>query len=763
MKKRIALMLAALLVLNLAACGKQQSGDTAGSTDAADGSEQVYVPEFIELEGGEGIDWNRVCFVGDDLYYMSYNWDMETKILLSMTLNRYTVLEGTTAGTAVFSLPEYTNMTDWTIGGDGSLYAVLAAWSWNETVGTSSTAYMLAKYDAQGNELFINDITDLLDSNSNGIAVDGEGRVYVLDPSSNSSIWLFDAEGNHAGRVDLSSGMGGCFKSFCRGADGRICAAVTANDGNGSSTVLCAIDFEKRQLESICSDFPSAEAFCQNAEGGFVLHDGISVYGYDMDSRKEKLFDWLDCAVTGACVIGIGALSNGCIVAAFQDLQSYDSGLVMINKVPADQVVPKQEIVLGMMGNSVDMDAAVARFNKRNDSYHVTVRDYIDHADLSDTAASDALTRLNLDIVSDNCPDIISLNRIQVQKLAAKGVFEDLAPYLERSGVDGSDLLENIIEAYTIDGKLICIPDSFLIRTTVGSAALVGEESGWTLEELIALADAHPVTELFDRMSKEGILKYCLAYNMDSFVDWETGSCYFDTDAFKRLLQFVSRFPDVDNHTGEEEKITTPERIVNGEVLLYPVQIGEFDVIQLYEAMFNGPVTCIGYPNTGGGSVSTLSAYGTYAIASKSNVKEGAWAFLESYLTRENTSGRVGFPNSNSELERMAAEAVYVEYVLDENGKPMLDEQGNPMVKPQSTSHGTEFGDWTYEYRVPTQEEVDMVLEQIKAAKLSAESNEPIMTIIGEEAAAFFQGQKSVDQVADAVQRRASIYVSENS
>ena len=143
-------------------------------------------------------------------------------------------------------------------------------------------------------------------------------------------------------------------------------------------------------------------------------------------------------------------------------------------------------------------------------------------------------------------------------------------------------------------------------------------------------------------------------------------------------------------------------------------------------------------------------------------MKEGAWAFLASYLTRENTSDRPGFPNSRSELERMAAEAVHVEYVLDENGEPILNEQGEPMVKTQG-SHVASYGDWTYEYRVPTQEEVDMVLELINAAGLVPGSSEPIMTIISEEAAAFFQSQKTVDEVAETIQRRAAVYVSENS
>ena len=761
MKKIIYLLLSVILILSLVACGNQQNDDVAGSTDIANDTEIVYVPEFVELEGAESIGWSNMRFVGDDLYYISYNWDTDLKTLISISLNRYSISENTTAEMEL-PLPEDASIDMWTVGEDGSFYAILSFLEWNEVTQSPKYTYRLEKYDAKGEELFVSDITELLNTEGfrKRIEVDGEGRTYISD---NISMWLFDANGGQAGRVGSGSGMGGQVNSFCRGTDGRIYVAVTQNDGNGSVTNLWAVNFEKKELEDICSDFLIADVFCQNTGDNFVLYDNSAVYVYDMKSQEaEKLFAWLDCDMNGMNVKGFGVLADGRIAAAFQDLQSYDSGLVVINGISADQVIPKQEIVLGMMSQDLDIEAAVTKFNKRNQYYRVTIRYYIDQGSGTDNAVSDALTRLNVDIVSDNCPDILNLDGINVQQLADKDVFEDLTPYLEQSSMDRSDLLENALEAYTFDNKLICIPDSFIIRTTIGSTALVGERMGWTLDEMIAFADAHPDADLFDRRSKEKILEYCLNYSMDSFVDWAKGSCYFDTDEFKGLLQFADRFPDADSVSVDEDQLTTPERIHNGEVLLADTQIYDMDAIQLYVAMFNGPVTCIGYPSTDGRNVSILLPYGTYAITSVSNVKEGAWAFLESYLTRENPLYRLGFPNCRSELERIAAGAVYVEYILDENGEPILDEWGNPMVESQST-HGTGYGDWIYEYHVSTQEEVDMVLQLIEVARLQNESNEPLMIIINEEAVAFFQGQKSVDEVAETIQRRANVYVSENS
>ncbi|MDE7043538.1 MAG: hypothetical protein K2O97_00695, partial [Acetatifactor sp.] len=71
----------------------------------------------------------------------------------------------------------------------------------------------------------------------------------------------------------------------------------------------------------------------------------------------------------------------------------------------------------------------------------------------------------------------------------------------------------------------------------------------------------------------------------------------------------------------------------------------------------------------------------------------------------------------------------------------------------------------SYDYRMPTQEDVDIILDLIDKARPISNSggNDEILNIINEEAAAFFQGQKSVDEVTNIIQSRINIFVSENS
>lgn len=745
MKKIISLLLVGFITIGMTACGEKQEDEI----------DWVYVPEFLQIEGAGNIDWQDVRFAGNKLYYASDSWNDQTDKYFAI-LHEFSFLDGGSEELAL-KLPEETYLNGWDVGDDGCLYVLLARWGGNEDIGISDSAYTVAKYDAQGKELFVTDFSNLLEQDSylDGLVVDGKNRIYVTEKSA---IWLFDEEGNPAGTLSLDVAAGGGLTNCFKGSDGKVYVAVTGYNGNSSATALLSVNDEKRQLDEEHPSFPSAITLMQNAEGSFLINNGTSVSLFnDKIQETEKLFDWMDCDMDGSYVTRLGILSDGRMVAAFEDWGIDDKGIVVINKLRADQVMPKHEIVLGTL-TEIDQ-SPVVYFNRRSNDYHVTVRQYLEDYE----HLEDALTRLNADIVSDNSPDLLYLDSyfMEVHKMAANGVFEDLSPYLEQSGLDRSDMLENLLEEFTYDGKLVCIPDTFNVRTVIGSTAKVGKEMGWAMDDVIALSDDYPEASLLEWSHKDNLLLFLLDVN--SFVDWENGTCSFDSDEFKSLLEYVDRFPSYEEFTHDLEQ-SLPEKIQNGEVLLTEGTIAALDNIQYYKAMFGEDVTCIGYPNARGSSGASFSTRDRYAIMARSKVKEGAWVFIESYLTREHPTSRHnwGFPNSKSELERMAEEEVSVEYVLDANGERVLDENGIPKVVGKEYSAGGE-GNWMYYYRVPTREEVDMVLELIQSAGGKSDPNYQMRVIIDEEVDAFFQGQKSVDEVADIIQSRASVYVSENS
>lgn len=746
-----------LSLLGLAGCGKAQDDGTSNIP------EWTYVPEFLELNGNENenVSWYDAKLVGDTLCYTSYIWDEET--YESTTILHWNSLTEGTTGELSLELEEGVNLNNWAMSSDGSICAVLNEWNYDEMSGNSNSRYMLAKYDQSGNQLFSQDISSLLSGEYtyiSGIAVDGQNRMYLF---SDEVILLFDAEGNPGGTI-ATSGMNSYINCFGMGSDGKVYLSVSNYGDGGSGTVLSAVDYDSKSVSDGYANFPSGNgnsSITQDADGSFLAYDSSSVYKYDIDKQaKEKLFDWLDSDINGSYVRSFGILSDGRFVAVYQDWETNDSGVALMTKTKTADLPQKQQIVIGTLYNGSSLQSAAVQFNKSSDTYHITIRQYLDYDNWSETSYSDARTRMNNDITSNNCPDIIDLSTLNISQFVSKGVFEDMAPYLDKSTVvDRDNMVKSVLDAYTFDGTLVAIPDSFSLRTIIGSAAQVGTEKGWTLEEMIAFSNEHPNVELFDRTAKTTMLSRCLEYNMETFVNWSDGTCNFDSQEFKDLLEFVAHFPDPEDINWDSE-ISEPERIQNGEVLLTDAYIYDFDEMQLYIEMFQGDVTAIGYPNADGNGGCILSVDSCYGIAAKSNVKDGAWAFIESYLTRDNTTYRFGFPNNQEELDRMVEEAINVKYITDENGEYILDENGDPI--PEGGTHGVGYGNWFYDYRKPTKEEVDMVLDLMQVAKPASSSNEQIMEIINEEAEAFFQNQKSVDEVTSIIQRRVKVYVDEN-
>lgn len=750
-RKPGAFALAAAIMMSLAACGKTDSTDEVKK-------EWAYVPEFVTIED-ERMDYYNMQLMGENLYSVSLEWDENTN-LSTQSICKYSLADKTVTQTPVV-WPEGAvnmNINETAFTEDGSLYAIVYSYSED---GVSKN--FLTKFDGEGKWLFSQEITDLVaDSYINDMAVDGEGRVYL---AGDGNIWLLDAEGNQQGKISMDSANSWIDSIVC-GKDGKMYITYQSyNESAGTSEyALTAIDFAGKKLGESYAGLPgNSSKLAAGTEYDFLVHDSTHVYGYSLEKQEsELLFDWLDSDINGNSVRNFGELSDGRIAVIIEDWETNDNGIALLTKKKAEEVPEKETIVVATISGGYNLQGLAVQFNKANSQYHISVKEYYDYNNGGENAWADALTNLNNDITSNNCPDIIDLSGLSVEQLAAKGVFENLSPYLEKSSVlNRADFIENILNVYTFDDVLVSIPSTFSMQTIIGSADMVGEKSGWTLDEMIALAEEHPDAEIFDKVAKREIMQAMMMFNEDAFIDWSTGECNFNSDEFKKMLEFVNRFPDeVD---WQQDGPSTPTRIQNGEVLLDTAYLYDFDQIQLYEEIFQGKAVCVGFPTMDGTGGHALSASNAYAISTKSNQKDGAWAFIESVLNKEDSNNRYwnGFPTVKSQLDAMIAEATKVEYATDENGEVILDESGEAIAMG---SHGVGYEDgWSYDFRTPTQEEVDVVLALMDEAKpVFYGGEDEVMKIINEEAEGYYSGQKSVDEVVGVIQSRVQIYVSEN-
>ena len=88
-----------------------------------------------------------------------------------------------------------------------------------------------------------------------------------------------------------------------------------------------------------------------------------------------------------------------------------------------------------------------------------------------------------------------------------------------------------------------------------------------------------------------------------------------------------------------------------------------------------------------------------------------------------------------------------------------VDENGNEVIQPKYTmgdSSGNEI-----EVYAMTQEQLDQFEDLLSRIDSTVSYNTKILEIIQEDAALFFNGQKSAEETAKTIQSRVSIYVNE--
>ena len=94
---------------------------------------------------------------------------------------------------------------------------------------------------------------------------------------------------------------------------------------------------------------------------------------------------------------------------------------------------------------------------------------------------------------------------------------------------------------------------------------------------MIELADSHPDSALFSHVTKQDALEFCMKMNLSCFMDWGKGTCCFDSEEFRKILEFSNRWPLKAVWTDDLDEIDV--QYSSGKVLLCPLKLSSPDKI----------------------------------------------------------------------------------------------------------------------------------------------------------------------------------------
>ena len=506
----------------------------------------------------------------------------------------------------------------------------------------------------------------------------------------------------------------------------------------------------------------------------FYYDNGDSLYGFNKDTNAgEKLLSWSASDINKDEMMFFTFLEDGRIVAMTRSWGTNGNEMTteLAILTETDVSVLKDKTILTYATQYLDYDERnkIIDFNKKSTKYRIEIKDYSEFNTAEDYQAG--LTKLNTEIAAGNVPDLLNVSGLPIQQYGAKGLLEDLWPFIEQDPDLGRDaIMENVFKAAELDGKLYQVFSTFSIQTVVGATKVVGDRMSWTLDDLQAALATMPegCTIFGEGDTKAGMLSNVLAQNMDGFVDWSTGECSFNSPEFISLLEFCNSFPlEYDwNNVDWDEYEDDNSRVMNGKQMLlrgYLYDLG--DSLQMYEAVFNGDYSFIGFPREDGGVGSSFSLGTGIAMSSTCKDKEGAWSFMREYLMPQyadldDTSmiGMYNFSTNKADFEKMVEKAMKKEYQLDENGEQVLDENGQPIEVPKYT-YG--FNNLTVEVYATTQEQYDQFMALYNAIDSVYTYDQNIYNIVNEVAGGYFNGDKTVEDTAKQIQDRVTLYVNE--
>jgi len=178
--------------------------------------------------------------------------------------------------------------------------------------------------------------------------------------------------------------------------------------------------------------------------------------------------------------------------------------------------------------------------------------------------------------------------------------------------------------------------------------------------------------------------------------------------------------------------------------------MGRVRTIYCEGGTFGEKITAIGFPvSEGVGNV--IMSNGNYAISAKSPYQQEAWEFLRYYLTEEyQTTIRYGWPVLNSAMDTLVEEAQQAPYYMDEFGNKVEYQESYYINGMEVLLDPL------------TQQDCERVLSFIESTEHTYSYDTAIMNIVTEEAAPFFDGEKTAAEAADIIQSRIFIYVNEN-
>ncbi len=778
-KKVIALSLAAVMGLGLAACsggddnqggqdgiGGGDEGTSGGVKTSQQGKENVYSYQELNLLGRND-NVSNLSYQDGKLYFLVYNYGGSGEETSENNKFGYykANIDGSDSSFVELALPEREGSNSWInsafVSNAGYVYAVDSC-TYEDTSDPNNYVYedrfYLDCWNMEGSLQWSKQII----ANKPGewsycgqVLDGGEGRVLAVLSGNKNETVLYSPQGEEISRKEMSGDIIDRSALIYANGDGTL--TMIYNDEAYTKRYMASYDIEAGTLGEQ-TELPFHDNFGIRGGTGqdLLLANNMGLYTWSPgDAEPKMLMNSINSDLLADDINMVLWIDDQHFAAVYHDIRTYAQKCACFTYVDPADIPDKKELVLGGSYVGSEIRAKVIQFNQSNSQYRITLKDYSIYNSPEDWTAGQ--TRLNNDIISGKMPDIMMFTDLNsYRNYVSKGALADIGKLLAADPeLGGLEYLQNVWDAYSVNGQLYAVIPSFNVQTMVAKKSLVGEPQSWTMADVEAVLATMPQgAAAFGDMTRDGFIYNILSYGGKDFIDLETGECHFDSQEFIDMLEYAKTLPkesykeDEDYDYFSHENQYRENRSLMRELYISNIEDCKYQI----KGYMGEEVSYVGFP-TSDSKGSCLGISGSaLMISANSQQQDEAWQFVRQFLTEEyqTSSELYSMPVLKSAFLAKAAKATERSYWTDENGN-----------KEYYDDYWTINGEQVV-LEPFTQEEVEEICQFIYGVNRTAYYNEEIRNIIIEDAEAFFSGQRSAQEVAGIIQSRAQVYINEN-
>lgn len=560
-----------------------------------------------------------------------------------------------------------------------------------------------------------------------GILCDREGRFYIGE----EKIGLFDSQGKFLKLIEASDGSEN--PVFCTGRlpDGR--PVFEHNTAGGDIAIFCLDDLEEKVLYQGSGSIPAHRSF--SAFGEILFMDGGRLLRWDAaGGASESLYSDSGLAALGMECEGIIENSAEEVVMLF-----YDGNTSFAFRLRLGAEMPMTDITVFAVSGSGKLEEAAKEYCWRHPGVRIQVENTKQGEDFEA-----AMVRLTGLLSQGKGPDMFVLPIAQLEAFADQGILADLSGVLPEELE--AQIFPKALQGGMIDGKLYGIVDELSVSTILVSEKIWQKET-WTSQDVMRLTQEGGFTSVFGRQSPDSLLYSLVARDVAAgdceLVDPAGKQCGFDSEEFIKLLEFCKKYgtppEEMGNVSLQEAWEQAIEDVREGRTLAYLCSGNLMSFSRDMAALGEG-YRCVGYP-TDGDYGGYMEYYDCYGVSADSPHKEAACDFLRYVLGDRNQRKRGITTVRRDILCNNVAEGARP------GEAPVFWCDRRAVIPLEGRPDGSSF--------------LPEYLEILEEGGWTPALADTLGVIISEEAAAYFSGDKTAQEAAEVIQRRAQIYLNE--